>query len=46
MREDDQEQAEPEERQASVLSAREAMSLISSDADRDESQEPEAERES
>jgi hypothetical protein len=45
MREDDQEEREPEEREASVLSAREAMSLISSDPDRDEPQEPEAETE-
>jgi hypothetical protein len=43
VREDDQEEQEPKEPEASVLSEREAMSLISSGADEPQEPEPEPE---
>jgi hypothetical protein len=42
--EDEQKQGEPEEHEASVLPAREAMSLISSGTDRGPVREPEQEQ--
>jgi hypothetical protein len=45
VRKDDQDHREPEEQQAAVLSAREAMSLISSDTEGGQVHEQEQEKE-